>query len=736
MEMSPASPKAQVRKAAWAYVAQGVALWPVPLLGMLHAEGAAVTAFASFFIAGVSSVGAFGRGEARVAARHLALLVIPWALLTITTLWRPNCGYLQGLGLFALLVPPASLLAVGLAETLVAYTVRRPRAMLVGIGLALAVVPTLLVLKWRPQLFVYNPIFGGILGPIYDAELAVRPGLFAHQAAVLVGAVGLTALARWRRQPAARWGRLAVGCGGVLVAVAAFSVPLGITQSEANLRRHLSQTKTTDRVRIHVAPGRYPSARLEEIADEAEFRLWQTERALGIAPRQPVHVYLYPDPETKAALLGSRNTSVVPVWLPGPQIHMLEERVEGDLGHELVHVVAREVGGALTGATTKVGLVEGLAVALEPPDGLPSPEQQAAASLAIPPDLGGLADPALSIVGAMDPLGFWTGRAGVSYSTTGAFTRWLLDTYGPEPVLSVYGGASWREAFRQPLGGLAEAWAEHLRSVPVTPEATDYTRWRFGLPSLFEVRCPHHVTRWQRHLRDGNEAWASGNTDSASRLWAEAATATDDSLARAIPLANLALADAMQGRPPSMNRARALLRADSARVLWGPRLALAHAAALSGASAGPLYADAIATLPPYAIAQREIAGLQARLTSAELRAALVPTQDSTALVGLADVLSRGSEPALVFAALRYAEAGVPRKAWSVLQPMGASGLAERPAILHLAGRLAYHAGHVDAAQAIASRMLTLNPASPLAALAEDLGERAQWHLGRGVSNTP
>ncbi|HIL56293.1 MAG TPA: hypothetical protein EYG39_00090, partial [Rhodothermales bacterium] len=122
---------------ALAFAAVALALWPLPVVGMVHAEGAAVLAFAGFFVGGGSVLRARRRGETGPGAirQPLAALVVPLVLLSATVLWRPNCGYLQGLGLFALLVPPSVLLGAGVGDGLAAWRVPRAGGWLGAIGL-------------------------------------------------------------------------------------------------------------------------------------------------------------------------------------------------------------------------------------------------------------------------------------------------------------------------------------------------------------------------------------------------------------------------------------------------------------------------------------------------------------------------------------------------------------------------------------------------------------------------
>lgn len=727
--------RAAVFAPAAVYLVVGVGLWPVPVVGMLHAEGSAVIAALSFFVAGVSAVGAFARGESvrAVSRRHLALLVVPWALLTATVLWRPNCGYWLGLGLFAVLVPPSTLLGIAVARVAWAFGLWRQRLVVVGVGGLLALVPTLVTLKLHPQLFVYNVIYGGVLGPVYDAELALRPGLLAHRVLTLVWTAWGVSLAGWMRGE----GKAPLALTSVIAIGYVFSTPLGITQSQNGIEAVLFVRHVTPRAVLHSAPEAVPTARLIALGTEIEYRLDRLEDALGVAPEAPVDVYLYPDADTKAALIGSRETSVVPVWLGSPQVHLLDERADGDLGHELVHVVAREFGQAITHATLKIGLVEGLAVALEPPDGLPSPTQQTAVALTLAPEAGGLTDPAAAVRAAMNPWAFWTGRAGVAYSTTGAFVSWLLDAHGPEPLRAVYGGADWREAYGQPLGPLAEAWAADLADVERSPEAEVFTAWRFGQPSLFEVRCPHHVPDWRRYTREADAAWEAGDIARVQRFDRLAVDAApEDPLTRGL-LATRAERVPMLTEPGDTARRLAEIVARDTASLVEPRIALFRARSLARSpEASGALDSALAALPPFALRSSALLRLEASLSAETLRLLLSPRADSIATVRHARRVAPDSASGVFFAALLYAEAGDPARAWRMGREARVRGVRESAgggeyaaSVDLMLASLALRAGDVESAQRLAreaERAFVEAGREDAARLAADAVRKAEW----------
>src|SRR5690606_33050047 len=104
------------------------------------------------------------------------------------------------------------------------------------------------------------------------------------------------------------------------------------------------------------------------------------------------------------------------------------------MGHELVHVFSREFGMPVLNASPKVGLVEGLAVALEPPDGRPGVHEQVSAAMVR--NVAGQSDGSRiteNLVARLSPVGFWTGRGAVSYTVMGSFVKFLIDSYGAEP---------------------------------------------------------------------------------------------------------------------------------------------------------------------------------------------------------------------------------------------------------------------------------------------------------------
>ncbi len=685
------------------YAVACVGLWPLPLFGLLHAESSAVVAGVGFFASGVAALALLRRGVAlgTVLVRLELLLVVPWMLLTMSLLWRPNCGYGQGLLLFVVFAGPSVALAVALAFALDAAGWRRRG--LVLIGLAAALLPVGWDLGLHPQFYTYNHVWGGVLGPIYDEELALRPGLFWFRGLTMLWAVGLILLGRRTRMRSARkerrassleaWALLAVA---LLIGLAyGLAVPLGFNTSARSIQERLGSHLATERFDLYYDAASVSPGELSVIADAHAVGYDRLRRALGVDVGERVATYLYPDTATKAALTGAARTSVAPVWLPRPQMHLLVGRFAQSFGHELVHVFSREFGSVLH-ASPAVGLVEGLAVAFEPPDGLPSPDAQVAAAVRYRAGLGGDEPLGEALASRLAPLGFWTGRGAVSYTTTGSFVRDLYARFGAEPLREVYASGDFEGVYGVPLDTLTAAWERRLAALPDDAEAAALVQRRFTRPSLFERRCPHWLEPWLRAYRAGAAALAAGDADEALRRFEQAVEADP---AQPWPLAawgQLMLTQGETGRVIDRLEAAVAAADTLADAALLARLGDAYTLAGDRGAATASYARALAEAPSYQREARAQLRLRRDLTAEALRVLLAPDPPSARADRLAGT---GTPAARAMAALLWAEAGDYGAAQAALEAVAVPEVeAER---LSWLARFAHAAGDRVAAAAYA-----------------------------------
>ena len=480
------------------YTITCLVLYVSRLTSILHAESSAIVTTIGFFGLGMFVPAAVYRRSShrQILASAFLALFVPLLLLTLSNLWVRNCAYVQGLQIFGLFALPSTLFAVGLALIVCRYMRAHRRLVIFIVGLLIAVVPTLIVLKVRPQFYIYNHVFGGVLGPVYEEELFIRPGMiWARLLTAFWGAILISLSA----PSYGRWFRIAAG--GAVVVLYAASASLGIVGSTESIGRSLGSTVETDHFILH-----YDSSVLRDKDSTAleayhEYHYSRIASGLQSEPREKIRVFIYPDAETKARLTGAGTTSVAPVWLNNPQVHILESELGRSLDHELVHVFSRDFGGVLTNASTKIGLVEGLAVALEAPDGLPNVHDQVHVLFSDSAFASTYTNDRLQQILASPR--FWLHRGAVAYSLAGSFIRWLLAEYPASSFREVYSSASFDSAYGKPVAELISEWKAWVVARPVDREAMAFGSARFSIPSLFERECPHYVPRYVKDLRAG-----------------------------------------------------------------------------------------------------------------------------------------------------------------------------------------------------------------------------------------
>lgn len=202
------------------------------------------------------------------------------------------------------------------------------------------------------------------------------------------------------------------------------------------------QTYATERLVLRYPPDHPWASDLESHAERFEQALAAIETALEIEVREPITMFLYRDDTQGKALTGR------PLAYAEAERRAVHQGPTNTPGHELVHVVALDMGYAQTGL-----FGEGLAVWL---DGQPGAYHHARAAELLRagtlPSLDALLDD------------FRAQEQG--YPAAGSFVGWILETYGLDALRRLYPVRDLRAAFPQVVGKsvaeLEEAWRAAL----------------------------------------------------------------------------------------------------------------------------------------------------------------------------------------------------------------------------------------------------------------------------------
>lgn len=482
----------------------------IPLLRDLHWESAGLASLMSACGCGVLSASGT---DLRGTARRTGWFLTGWFLPLLVAALPAGCFSLEGLAFWLSGPLPSAWFGWTAGRLARQHAPRRARLVTLLLIVLFALLPVGVRFFTSPQLYFYNHVWSYWPGPIYDelVPFDLRLPLFRFMT-LLWGVLFflLVDLSARRHQ----W--LALGCSMMLISGWLMMPALGLVSPEKRIERELGGLIETEHFRIWYSrdldpegctgdaeasgygrvgtgsPGSVADG-LQQLAHLHEDHLHEILKALELDPsiyrKEKIHSYLYRDARQKKYLTGAGQTSFVPVWIRRDQTHIACEHLALVLKHELVHVVAKQFAG-LFGASPAIGLVEGVAVALDTTRS--GSVDRLVAAREEWPDSDFMRE-------LLSPLGFYRMAGPVSYSVSGSFVRHLLEHYPPEQFRNAYRTGKIEEAYHPfSLEELVGSWHTYLATLEVTPEDRERSLALFSTPSLFDKPCPR--VRAQREL--------------------------------------------------------------------------------------------------------------------------------------------------------------------------------------------------------------------------------------------
>jgi len=471
-----------------------------PLIGTLGFEFSAITALLLSFLTVIIAASLINsdrieRGTKRNSLAHIGsiyfinflLLLIAFIVGYLSSLLKGDCYINEG-SLFFLLIPTVSVFFSTSVGLFWGYFLGRKGIIIGLITIFFMALFALWKLYSGVSLFVYNPIFGFFPGPLYDEAIPITLTLIIARITILLWGIAILLAIRiiegFNRNLIRIWDALFF----VLIAIAIITVYLkepeiGISYTRDYISQNvLSGSIETDNFTIFYDPGSPEAKDIELIAMDHEWRYKQLKEALDLDSTDKIKSYIYPNVGTRKKLIGAGETTIAnPVH---NEIHLIYDSFPHPvLKHELVHVMAGEFGNDLLKISPKIGLLEGIAVAVDWRGQKYNPHQwsKVMMEMEIAPNIE-------DIVG----FGFWYAPADVGYTLMGSFSRYLIDTYGIEKYKTAYKTGSFSE-YGKNVEELALEWNEFLKSVETPPETKVIAEARFSRPSIFQAKCPRKI---------------------------------------------------------------------------------------------------------------------------------------------------------------------------------------------------------------------------------------------------
>ncbi|HTK82486.1 MAG TPA: hypothetical protein VL633_09365 [Bacteroidota bacterium] len=449
-----------------------------------------ISLFRSKFPGGENlTVGNFWKTVADLFKESAWPFFLPFVLASLNVLLVKNCSYGEGVVFYLLIPGVTTVWSIALAS-FCAVAVRRSATVYALLLLGTLLYPLYLGYA-TPQIYSYSFIYGYFPGFSYDEVLRVSTPLILFRGLTMLVAAALLLLTGFvilRRSDSASKKAKAYGIavaliGLVIVTAWIYRVRLSWETSAGFTQTALGREISTEHFKIYYSQESFSDAEIARVALEHEFRFQQVSEALRVSFQGRIDSYIYPDLETKRRFIGAGNTNIAKPWRR--EIHLNKESWEDVLKHELVHVLAGEFGMPVIHAHYNIGLVEGLAMAVDPEFGNRTLEQYAAAMIRF----GIVRDP----VRLVKPVGFATQASTVSYVMMGAFCKFLVDRFGIVHFKELYGGASVEDVYGVSFGRLADDWQHSLDRIDVPASWRPHIEFYFRRPSIFAKECARTI---------------------------------------------------------------------------------------------------------------------------------------------------------------------------------------------------------------------------------------------------
>lgn len=473
---------------------------------MLGYEFSVVNAFLFFVSGGIFALSYLNRNGIHISNSRIfrdllnyaaVIVIIPFIIINIKTIFGMGCSFVSGLLLYFVISLPS--IIIGIVTGSIAYfMVNKFRYVFFFMITILILLLPVIEIYFYPQIYFYNPIVAYFPGSIYDEAINVSLKLLVYRLINLVyfGFIG--------------WGIYKIitlkyiGGKASIAAIIIFpaltfffiSPKLGFSTDIHEMKTYLNNSVTTEHFIIHY-PDNYNRTEIEILALTHEYYYEHLSKYLQTIPQQKINTFIFESDQQKKVLFGSANADVAKPWLY--QAYLSYDRYPATLQHELAHCFSAEFG---TGAFKLAhwfnpSLIEGIASASDPfyDDNFITYMAALAYQNGFRIELNRL----------FDKLNFFGQTASISYIYSGAFTLYLIETYGIDKYKSLYSNLNFKMVYQKNIDELELEFINYIKLLEAGSRGK--ANFYFGRKSIIYKTCPRYIAV------KNEEAWLFYNSD-------------------------------------------------------------------------------------------------------------------------------------------------------------------------------------------------------------------------------
>ncbi|MEZ4819630.1 MAG: hypothetical protein R3A45_06955 [Bdellovibrionota bacterium] len=380
----------------------------------------------------------------------------------------PTCSFWYGLRWYFLLEAPSLFLLTSLSLFLIQHCSRRRYIYLWLICFVtffgLFIVYDLLE---TPTLFFFHPSIGYYPGPLYDHWIPIpRSLIFASLWSVVAGIF----FYMWTRK------RQIGFLGFILLLPLLIRSTLGLHQTHQTVQSALPSHYTTQFTQVF-SDQALRSSQLQSM----DYYIQRISKTIALPlPTNPIKIYIYSDPRQKKRLTGTHLTMI-----GNPRqrsLHILDFSTWDLLFvHELTHALSSPLRQNILSMPLNPLLTEGLAMYTQKYMGPYNLQQWGKAIVRFRKQ---------TTLANIDQISFYRQPPLHAYGLAGAWTDYLIQTYGIDRYKKYYGGQPFSNVYPSPQHEVEKQWFAWMDQAVLTEEIYNTMLSSLERKSVFEVKCP------------------------------------------------------------------------------------------------------------------------------------------------------------------------------------------------------------------------------------------------------
>ncbi len=442
---------------------------------------------------------------------NLLLLIPPLIIILINAFWVKTCDFMEGFAFYGLIPVITCVYSTAAGLFFAFWLSKRWQAYLVYLSYILSTIAfNLYHFIFHPPAFLYNSVIGFFSISVFtDEEIFITSTFILARITTLILTgiflmlsiniicepfsslkLDFRKLFNFKLSLNKTIHRICL-CLLSLVFILIFinRSNLGLQSSRSYIQKKLGGVYETVHFNIYYERDSKTERDIELIAKDHEFRYHQLTKFFNFNPQNKIKSYIYSTPQQKNELIGAKYTQIANKH----EIHLnysisFPHRV---LKHELAHVFSlypipffKELK-----LYFYPGLVEGIAVAAEWDEGRLDAHQwsKAMKKLAVAPSIK-----------KMMSLSFLTEPLSRSYTISGSFVCFLVDTYGIDTFKNVLLTRNFQKIYGKKIAELSTEWENFLETkVTLSKNELITAEYIFNVPSIFKKPCAHKITELQ-----------------------------------------------------------------------------------------------------------------------------------------------------------------------------------------------------------------------------------------------